>query len=170
MKKRTYLISIIVAALLIALLLWAFMPTPIKVERGWVQRGSMRVTVDEEAETRVHDRFEIATPVTGRLQRIELHTSDPVERGQVLAQIEPVPLDVRERAELQARLQSTQASQRETEASVERYRAEYEQARRNRERASKLTAAGVISREELEFAETAEANGTKALEAARFRA
>ncbi len=66
---------------MIALVAWAFVPKPIKVEKGRVERGSLRVTVDEEAETRVHDRFEIAAPVTGRLQRIELHAADPVEKG-----------------------------------------------------------------------------------------
>lgn len=170
MKKRGRVFAVVVGALLIFLAVWAFVPKPIKVERGRVQRGVLRVTVDEEAETRVHDRFEIATPVTGRLRRIELHAADPVEPGQTLAQIEPLPLDSRERAELLARFESARASNQEAEALVERTRAEYEQARRNRERALKLGATGVISQENLELAETAEANGKKALEAARFKA
>lgn len=170
MRKCGHLAGVFVGAAAIALIAWAFVPKPIKVERGRVQRGSLRVTVDEEAETRVHDRFEIATPVTGRLQRIEFHAADPVEIGQTLAQIEPLPLDPRERAELLARFESAKASQREAEALVERSRAEYGQARRNRDRASKLGATGVISREEMELAETAEANSEKALEAARFKA
>ncbi|MGC2196701.1 MAG: efflux RND transporter periplasmic adaptor subunit [Terriglobales bacterium] len=170
MKKRSHFVAILVGAIVIALIAWAFVPKPIKVEKGRVQRGSLSVTVDEEAETRVHDRFEVAAPVTGRLQRIELHAADSVERGQILAQIEPLPLDPRERAELVARVESTQASQREAEAIVERIRTENEQARRNRERASKLAATGVISREELELAETAATNSSNALEAAKFRA
>ena len=170
MKKRRHFVAVLVGAIVIGWIAWAFVPKPIKVEKGRVEHGGLSVTVDEEAETRVHDRFEIAAPVTGRLQRIELHAADPVKRGQVLAQIEPLPLDPRERAELLARIESTQASQREADALVERTRAEYEQAERNRERASKLAAAGVISREELEFAETAAANSSNALEAAKFRA
>ncbi|MBZ5681064.1 MAG: efflux RND transporter periplasmic adaptor subunit [Acidobacteriia bacterium] len=170
MKKRSHFVTAFVGAILIALVAWAFVPKPIKVEKGRAERGSLRVTVDEEAETRVHDRFEIAAPVTGRLQRIELHAADPVEKGQLLAQIEPLPLDPQQRVELLARVESTQASQREAEANVERVRTEYEQARRNRERFSKLAATGVSSRQELEFAETAEANSKNALEAARFRA
>ena len=170
MNKRSHFVAVFVGAIVIVLVAWAFVPKPIKVERGRVERGGLLVTVNEEAETRVHDRFEIAAPVTGRLRRIELHAADPVERGQLLAQIEPLPLDPRERAELLARVESTQASQREAEATVERIRTDYEQARRNRERASRLAATGVISREELEFAETAEANGNNALEAAKFRA
>lgn len=140
MKKRNRVGAALAGAALIVLLIWAFAPKPIKVERGHVQRGLLRVTVDEEAETCVHDRFEIATPVTGHLRRIELHAADPVEPGQTLAQIEPLPLDPRERAELLARLESAQAGKREAEALVERTGAEYEQARRNRERASRLGA------------------------------
>jgi len=168
--KRSRLAMIVGGVIVIAVVAWSFVPKPIKVERGRVERGSLSVTVDEEAETRVHDRFEIGAPVTGRLQRIELHAADPVERGQLVAQIEPLPLDQRERAELLARVDSAQASQHEANALVERIRTEYEQAKRNRDRASKLGAAGVISREEMELAETAEANSAQALEAARFKA
>ena len=103
MKKRSRLITIFIGAVVAGLVTWAFLPKPIKVERCRVERGPLRVTVDEEAETRVHDRFEVATPVAGRLRRIELHAADPVEPGQSLAQIEPLPLDPRERAVLGAR-------------------------------------------------------------------
>lgn len=170
MKKLSRFVGVLVGAIVIALVAWAFVPKPIKVENGRVERGSLRVTVDEEAETRVHDRFEIAAPVTGRLQRIELHAADPVEEGQLVAQIEPLPLDPRERAELLARVESTEATRREAEANVERIRTEYEQARRTRERASKLAASGVISHEEREFADTAATNSSNALDAAKFRA
>jgi HlyD family secretion protein len=168
--KRSRLDVIFGGLIVIVLVALAFVPKPIKVEKGRVQRGSLTVTVDEEAETRIHDRFEIAAPVTGRLQRIEVHAADPVERGQLLAQIEPLPLDQRERAELLARVESAQASQNEADALVEHTRTEYEQAKRNRDRASKLGAAGVISREQVELAETAEVSCAKALEAARFKA
>lgn len=170
MKKRSRVVIVAVGAVVIVLVIWAFLPEPIKVERGRVQHGSLRVTVDEEAETRVHDRFEIATPVTGRLRRIQLHAADPVEIGQTLAQIEPIPLDPRERAELLARVESAQASQHEAEALVELTRVEHEQAKRNRQRASKLAASGVISHADLELAETAEANSEKAVKAANFKA
>ncbi len=110
MKKRNRFIGAIAVVILIGLLAWVFRPKPIKVETGRTQRGTLRVTVDEEAETRVHDRFEIAAPVTGRLRRIDLHAADPVDAGQVVVQIEPLPLDPRERSELLARLEQAQAS------------------------------------------------------------
>lgn len=170
MKKRTRLLSVFVAMVAIALLVWAFLPKPLRVESGRVERGTLRVTVDEEAETRVHDRYEVATPVAGRLRRIELHAADLVEPGQFLAQIEPLPLEPRQRDELSARVESARASQREAESLVERTRAENEQAKRNHERALKLSSSGVISHEQLELTDTAEENSSKALDAAKFKA
>lgn len=170
MKKRGHVIGLAFGLVVILLLAWAFLPKPAKVDMGRVERGDLRVTVDEEAETRVHDRFEITAPVSGRLQRLELHAGDPVVVGQILAQIEPLPLDPRERAELLARVESARASEREAQAMVDHARAGYEQARRNRDRAVKLAGAGVISREDLELAETAETNGAEQLEAAKFKA
>jgi HlyD family secretion protein len=170
MKKRNRLAAVSAVAITIGLLVWAFRPKPIKVETGRVTRGTLRVTVNEEAETRVHDRFDIATPVTGRLRRIELHPADPVEAGQIVARVEPLPLDPRERSELLARLEQARANQREADAQVERAQIDRDQARRNHERTAKLQASGVVSREDLEFAETAQANSDKALEAARFKA
>lgn len=170
MKKRNRLAGVAAVVIAVGLVAWAFRPKPIKVEIGRAQRGALRVTVDEEGETRVHDRFEIATPVTGRLRRIELHAADPVGAGQVVAQVEPLPLDPRERSELLARVEQAQAAKREAEALVERTRVDHHQAQRNRERASKLQVGGVVSREDLELAETAEANSEKALDAAEFKA
>ncbi len=170
MKFRNRLVAASAASITLALLLWAFRPNPIKVESGVVERGTLQVTVDEEAETRVHDRFEIATPVTGRLRRIELHAADPVEAGQIVAGVEPLPLDPRERLELVARLEQTRASLREAEALVERAQVDHQQALRTHQRVFTLQASGVVSPEQLEFAETTEANSAKALEAAKFKA
>jgi HlyD family secretion protein len=170
MKKRNRFVGAAAVVIAIGLLAWAFQPQPIKVETGRVQRGTLLVTVDEEAETRVHDRFEIATPVTGRLRRVELHAADLVDAGQVVAKLEPLPLDPRERSELLARVEQAQAGKRESEALVERTQVDHNQLQRNRERASRLQASGVVSREDLELAETAEANSEKALDAAKFKA
>lgn len=170
MKFRKRLVVATAASIALGLVLWAFRPKPIKVESGVVERGTLRVTVDEEAETRVHDRFEIATPVTGRLRRIELHAADPVEAGQVVAGVEPLPLDPRERLELVARLEQARATRREAEALVERAQVDHQQTLRTQQRVVSLQASGVVSPEQRELAETNEANSAKALEAAKFKA
>ena len=66
----------------------------------------MQVTVDEEGETRVRDRFVVSAPVMGRVQRIELEPGDPVVRGKtVVARLTPAAaplIDPRTQAELTA--------------------------------------------------------------------
>ena len=44
----------------------------------------MQVTIDEDGETRVRERFVVSAPVAGRLQRIELEPGDPVVRGKTV--------------------------------------------------------------------------------------
>lgn len=44
----------VVAIALVALLVVLWMPSPVEVD---VQAGPMRVTVDDQGETRSHDRF-----------------------------------------------------------------------------------------------------------------
>ena len=70
----------------------ALRPSPVRVEVARVRRGPMRVTVDAEGKTRAQDRFVVATPVSGRLARIDLHRGDAVRRDEVIARIEPLPM------------------------------------------------------------------------------
>src|SRR5688572_23159669 len=84
-------------ALAIGVLVWAFMPDPLPVEKVVVQRGPLKVTVDEDGELRAHDRYIIAAPIGGRLMRITLREGDTVAENQVLALLAPIPLSVRER-------------------------------------------------------------------------
>ena len=50
----------------------------------------MRVTLVEEGETRVRDRFIVSAPVAGRVLRIELDPGQSVVAGEtVLAMFEP---------------------------------------------------------------------------------
>ena len=84
---------------------WILRPDPVRVDVATVTRGPLQVTVDEDGETRVEDRYVVSSPVTGRMVRLECEVGDPVEAGQVLARIYPLPLDTRTRAET-ARLSS----------------------------------------------------------------
>ena len=89
---------------LVGLAVLAFRPAPVLVETARVERGDVRVTIDEEGETRVRDRFVITAPNAGRVARIDLHAGDRVEQGTVVARMNPLPLDPRSRAEAAARL------------------------------------------------------------------
>ncbi|NOT43021.1 MAG: RND transporter, partial [Acidobacteria bacterium] len=62
----------------LAIALW---PQTVEVDVATVTRDRLMVTIDEEGETRVRERFVISAPVAGRLQRVDLEPGDVVEQG-----------------------------------------------------------------------------------------
>ena len=167
------LILIVVGAALIVLVMMWLRPTPVRVDVAKATRGPMQVTVDGEGKTRVRDRFLIGAPVGGQLRRIALRRGDVVTRGQVIAQIDPLPLpplDPRQHAEALARVNAAEDARREVDRMIERSKAIYDQARRERDRCEVLARTGDISREELERAQTAVATSLREYEAARSKA
>jgi HlyD family secretion protein len=156
MKRNRWVVAVIVLVLVLVLA-WAFSPTAVPADFATVERGPLLVTIDEEGETRVRDRYVISAPVSGRLQRIGLEPGDPVVANQtVLANFlpaDPMPLDVRTRAELEARVRSAEAALGGARAERERVQAELAYARTELERQRALAEAGAIARERLEAAE-----------------
>src|SRR5512135_1652881 len=141
-RKTTYWTAALAALVLIALL---FRPEPLRVDTGQVTKGDMQVTVDEQGETRAHDRFVVTAPVAGRLARIGLHDGDPVRRDQVVAQIDPLPLSVRERGEQLARVAAAQSRQREADELVRHAQEDLAQAQRENKRVERLVKGGFVS-------------------------
>jgi HlyD family secretion protein len=167
------LILILLAGAVIALLTMWLRPTPTRVDIAKASRGPMQVTVDGEGKTRVRDRYVVATPVAGHLRRITLRRGDVVARGQVIAQIDPLPLaplDPRQRAEAVARVSAAEDAKREVDRMIERSKAIYDQARRDCDRCELLVRSGDIPRQELERAQTAVATSFREYEAAMSRA
>jgi HlyD family secretion protein len=148
----------------------AFLPSPVKVEAVRVQQGHMMVAVEEDGEARVHDRYIIAAPITGRLERVEFDNGDAVKKGVMVASLLPAPVEPQKREEIFARVQNAQALQREADAQVEHARADYAQAQRERARAEELAQSGLVSLQTLEQARNAEATSRRDLDAARYRA
>ncbi len=172
MTKPT-LRSIVYGASAIAILLLAvvlFWPAPIRVDLGRVEQGAMQVTVDEEGETRSHDRFVVTAPVAGKLARIDLDDGAPVKENQVIAQIAPVPLSVRERHEQEARIAAAQSQQRSAEEVVRHAEEDLAQAKRESARVARLVKEGFMSPQAAEQAQNTEITMANELEAARFRA
>ena len=110
LKNKRLIASVLVVAAIAAVALW---PESMEVTVVRAERGPMQVTVDEDGETRVRDRFLVTAPVSGRVQRIEIEPGDPVVRGKtVLARITPAEsplLDPRTRGELQAAVEAATA-------------------------------------------------------------
>lgn len=166
-RKTTYWLLALVALVLIAL---QFRPEPLRVDTGLVQKGNMQVTVDEQGETRAHDRFVVTAPVAGRLNRIVLHDGDPVQMNQVVAQIAPLPLSVREREEQTARIAAAKSKEREAQELMRHAVEDLAQAKRERARVERLIKDGFMSAQATEQARNAEITIANEVEAARFRA
>lgn len=147
----------------------AFRPEPTEVEAAHVVKGPLQVTVDEDGETRAHDRFTLSAPIAGRLSRIELHEGDQVGSETVLATISPVPLDVREIAEIRARIESAQARKGEAEEQVAKWKTDEAQSTRELNRARLLIKDRLIAQRELEQAESRQQSTAKELQSAKFR-
>lgn len=167
--RRRILITAL--ALGVGAVVWIMLrPTPVLVEVSKATRGPMRVTVDEDGETRAHDRFVVASPIPGRMLRVELEEGDAVREDQVVAIIEPLPLNQQQREEVLGRVASAEAAKRQADARAEHAREDYEQSRRDRQRAEKLAREKVISAQALEQARNAEITSGDELQAARFSA
>jgi len=92
-----------------ALLFLVFRTAPVRVESAAIARGRLLVTVDQEGETRVRDRFVVAAPIAGRVSRLTVEPGDAVRQGDVVARMHPVPLDPRTQAEAQAAVREADA-------------------------------------------------------------
>ena len=150
-RQRIFLIVLLLLAAL--LLLWAFLPRPIPVETAKVSRGPLRVTVEEEGKARLRDRFVVSAPVAGYIRRVDLEVGDPVKRGQVVAEIEPMRtegLDPRARAAAQARVSAAEAALRAAEERVREAAAADEYASARLDRTRHLADAGLTPKDELE--------------------
>jgi HlyD family secretion protein len=168
LTNRRVLISVGVVAVLLAVALW---PSTIPVETATVSTGPLMVTVDEEGQTRVRDRFVVSAPVYGRVLRIELEPGDRVERGQEVARLraEPPPLlDARTRAEAEAAVASAQAALGRARAEEQRTRAALTQAQRELQRARELAAAELATRQLVDTREAEAETAAEAANAARF--
>lgn len=145
----------IAAVALIALAL-ALRPAPVEVDVASVSRGRLAVTLDEEGETRVRERYIVSAPVAGRLKRIELEPGDPVRaRTTVLATFvpgDPALLDRRARGEVEARVGAARAGEQRARAESDRARAQLDLSRSEHTRIRRLAESGVSSQEDLDRA------------------
>jgi HlyD family secretion protein len=167
LRKWTVAVGLVAAVILLFLLL---RPSPTTVESAKATIGAMRVTVDEDGETRAHDRFVVAAPIPGRLLRVELEEGDVVTENAEVARIEPVPLNQQQREEVLARIDAAEAMKRQADARLAHAREDYEQAKRDLARVEGLAKEGVVSNQVLEQARTAKTTSGEEFEAAKFSA
>lgn len=171
MTKRIVRIALVVIVLA-AILVWAFSPAPVPADFAAAQKGVLEITVEDEGRTRVRDRYVVSAPVPGRMQRIELEPGDPVVGSKTVvarfAPTDPALLDVRTRAELEARARAAESAIGAARAERERLQSELTFAQSELKRARELLAAGAISLRELEDVERRVTTLQRAIESADF--
>lgn len=168
--NRRIILSVLVVGVLLAI---ALRRVPITVDLARATRGPIVVTVDEEGETRVRDRFVVSAPVAGRVLRIELEPGDRVKRGQVVARLRPEApplLDARARAEARAAVETARATLGRTRAEEQRSRAALALAQRELSRSRELMKEGLATGQHVEQRESDARTGTDAVEAAAYAA
>jgi HlyD family secretion protein len=161
--------GVAVVAVILAVAMW---PSAMDVETATVTRGPMQVTIDEEGETRVRERFVVSAPVAGTVERIELEPGDPVVRGKtIVARLTPAAaplIDPRSRAELRAAAEAASAAVGQAKAELERAVAARNRSAATATRLESLLKSGAISRDELEAAQTMHRSNVEAVRAAEF--
>ena len=172
MKTRRWALWIVTAIVAAAAVFFGTRPQPVPAEVSQVTRGPIEVTIDEEGETRVRDRFVISAPLGGRVLRIELEPGDLVVANETLLAVflpsVPVLLDARSRAEARAAVETALAIVGEAEALYERAAAEVAFSRAEVERYRRLTRDGIVSVEQMETAQLDLDTRQEALEAAEY--
>lgn len=142
----------IIACVIIALA-YALKPKPEAVNFTTVERGYFAETVREEGRTHLQDTYTVAVPIQGFLQRVALNVGDPVNAGQALFHIEPLPtpaLDARSREQAREALVAARSRVAAAEAELENRHADVEFSRSELNRFRQLANEGVISTTELE--------------------
>ena len=137
---------------------------------GAVTQGPLQETFTEEAKTRLKQRYAIAAPVSGTLQRITLEPGDAVQQGQPVAYIAPAAstlLDDRSRAQAEADVKSGQSQQAAASQRIAAARAAHQLAQASLKRARALAAGQAASQEALDQAQAAATRAAAELAAAQ---
>ncbi len=151
--------ALLIAALLVAGLAFAFWPRAVPVDAAQVSKGRMVTGITDDGQTRAVDVYVVSAPVTGYLERIELEAGDKVAGGTLITRMKgrpSTPLDPRSRQELVA----AGAAARAAESGA---RTALAQSWRDLQRAEKLARDGFLPRSQLEAARTRVAGDRAAL-------
>ena len=154
-KKQIYLS--VFALIVILIMVWGFLPSPIPVDVDQVQEAPLEVVIEEEGITRVTDRYTISAPVTGYILRIQYKVGDSIRAGQELMQIQPVPdlISARQREVAEAQLQTAKARLKQAEENLKLAREEKRIADIELQRIQNLYESGIGSEQGLDQAKLA---------------
>lgn len=149
-------LMLVVAAGIVAAVVYASLPKPVPVEVAAATRGPLKVTVDEDGRTRVKDRYVISAPLMGSLARLELKAGDRVEEGAIVGRLLPLAaplMDAQSRAEAVARVAMAESAKRQAATGETRARVAYDFARKDIISQRTMAEQGAITRQRLDLAE-----------------
>ena len=170
MKRSTLAGAAGAVALAVGLLAWAFAPRPLPVQTAAAVQGPFEMAIEEDARTRLRDRYVVSAPLAGRVGRITLREGDVVAEGDPLATLEPVlapMVDERTLRDQQLQLERARAAVQSAEARVERADVARRQAVNEAVRSEQLAQQGFLAPSRLEADRLTVAAAQKELQAAQ---
>ena len=156
--------------LVLVALWWSFAPRLLAVDVGQVSIGPFEQSIEEDGQLRLRDRYQVAAPMAGQLQRLSLQVGDRVEHQQVLAWLAPMAsplIDPRNQSVLRQRVGRDEAAQQAASARVAQLQASLDQARLQTQRTVQLAQQNFINEAALDQAMSNERIAAQALEAGR---
>lgn len=170
-RPTRILVWLIVLALIVVVG-FALRTQPTPVDLVTVARDALVVSIDEEGETRVRDRFLVSAPLAGRVLRIEHEPGDDVVANETtLATFRPQApelLDARSRAEADARVKTAEATLAKARVEHTRSTAERDFAATDLERYVELDAVELVSKDQVDAAQRDARTTAEAVRAAEF--
>lgn len=121
-SRKKILLIVIALISTITLIVWILTPAPLRLQLIRAEKGTLSVSVDNEGIMRVRDAFIVASPIAATIERITLRTGDTVVRGDTVAWLLPLSIDLQAKDQALARLQAAQA--RWSEATLQQREAE----------------------------------------------
>ncbi len=161
MNKRIVWIAVGVLVLTAVVVISVFGGAGLEVETAVVSPRTLQVSISEEGRTRVVDRYVVAAPVAGLVERILLKEGDSVEAGQVVARISPALADSRTRRVLAAQVETAVAQRSQARAQLDDLTGRLDQTARELGRVRALARDSILSSQELEEAELAAESGRR---------
>lgn len=107
--RKKILLIVIAVLLAIAMITWILAPAPLRLQLVRAEKAALSVSVDNEGIVRVRDAYLVTSPIAATIERLVLRTGDTVTRGDVLAWLLPLSIDLQSREQTLARLQAAQA-------------------------------------------------------------
>jgi HlyD family secretion protein len=171
-RKTRWIVATLLGAAVVAAIVWLFLPKAIEVEVAQARIGPITESVADQGTARVREAYVVAAPVSGRLQRIDLHVGDRIRSGEVVARIVPVAdvLDPRAQGEAEAAVRAAAAAVGAATAERDRRAAEARRVDGDLSRTRILAEKGYAAPQALDAAQAASRAARAAVRAAEAEA